>query len=505
MISKRHPPWFVFTLILLDMIAAAIGFASAYLLRFKILVVFVPPKGGYTPADYIMVLPAALAAWPVALNLFGFYSPRRRILDWPAVGQVFKASLVATAIFLAFLFAVRPASRIDPSQAASFSRIVVACWVFCSFLTVVLMRWLADRVANHFRRRHHVAMARVAIVGNGPVSEQIIRTLRRKPEYGRHLVGMIRPDADAEISNDALPILGSADNLLELVREHNIDELIITQPDCRSKRLQEMLAACERDLIEFRIVPDSMEMLFTDLSVEDIGGIPFLGLRETSLYGWNVVLKRVFDFTIGAILLALFSIPMLIVAALIRAGSKGPALYRQERVGVDGRRFTIFKFRSMRVDAEENSGPLMAAEDDPRVTKIGGFLRRYRIDEWPQLFNVILGEMSLVGPRPERPHFVSQFKQSIPRYMARHRVKSGVTGLAQVNGFSGPRGSIEQRLFYDIRYIESWSWWLDFVFLSRTFFCLFRPRTQPLVDHNGVKRPLEEASAPVPEAKENIG
>ena len=477
---KRHPGWFVAALVALDLGSVAIGSLAAYALRFHVLGKAAPPPGGYEAADYARLIPTALLAWALALKALGLYSARRRVLDWRALGRVFQASLGATGLFLAYIFFVRPPSTARPLEAAEYSRVATACWLLCTFASVVAARWAGDRLVHHLRRHRQVAMARALVVGTGEIARQVVKTLRRHPECGLYVVGVVAPDQSAasEAWGKRAAILGTTKDLMSLASERQIDEVIIAQPDLRGEKLRQLLAECEKDLVDFKIVPDMTELIFSGVNVEEIDGIPFLSVPETPLTGWNAALKRLFDVAVSGLALAVLSAPMAIIAWLIRRDSPGPALYRQERVGVDGRLFNIIKFRSMKDNAEAETGPVMARENDPRVTRIGRTLRRWRIDEWPQLINVFLGHMSLVGPRPERPFFVNRFKESIPRYMARHKVKSGITGWAQVNGLCGPHGSIEQRAQYDMRYIEEWSWWLDFSILFKTLFS--RPPAPPV-------------------------
>ncbi|MGB9693044.1 MAG: exopolysaccharide biosynthesis polyprenyl glycosylphosphotransferase, partial [Candidatus Sumerlaeaceae bacterium] len=252
-------------------------------------------------------------------------------------------------------------------------------------------------------------------------------------------------------------------------REHAIEEIIAAQPDLPAEELLDFLLECEKELVRIRVVPGLLESMLVEMSVEQIDGIPLFGLKETPLRGWNVVFKRAFDIVVSATILVLASPLMAVIALAVKLSSPGPILYKQTRVGLDGRKFKIVKFRSMVANAEETTGPVWASPDDPRVTRVGRFLRRWNLDELPQFWNVLRGDMSLVGPRPERPHFVKQFRESIPRYMARHRVKCGITGWAQVNGLRG-QTPIEDRIAYDLYYIENWSFWLDLKILALTLF-----------------------------------
>jgi Undecaprenyl-phosphate glucose phosphotransferase len=216
----------------------------------------------------------------------------------------------------------------------------------------------------------------------------------------------------------------------------------------------------DQECIDVKVAPDLLHVITLGARLEDLDGVPIININDVPLQGLNNVLKRLMDGIISVVTLALLSVPFAVIAALIKATSPGPVFYRQERMGLDGKPFAVYKFRSMTVDAERDSGPVWARRDDPRRTRIGRLLRRFSLDELPQLWNVLRGEMSLVGPRPERPFFVEQFKERLPQYMLRHKVKSGMTGWAQVNGWRG-NTSIEKRIEYDLYYIENWSVSLD--------------------------------------------
>jgi len=220
------------------------------------------------------------------------------------------------------------------------------------------------------------------------------------------------------------------------------------------------------------MVPDVLDLMTSSVSVKEIEGVPFLRLKSIPMTTWGRIMKRTFDLIVSLALLTVLSPLFLVIALLIKLDSRGPAFFRQERVGFDGGRFSMVKFRSMQPGAESESGPVFARSDDPRRTTIGSILRKTSLDELPQLWNVLKGEMSLVGPRPERPYFVDQFKALVPRYLERHRVKTGMTGWAQVNGLRG-NTSIEQRINYDVYYVEHWSFWFDLKILLKTIRALF--------------------------------
>jgi exopolysaccharide biosynthesis polyprenyl glycosylphosphotransferase len=216
------------------------------------------------------------------------------------------------------------------------------------------------------------------------------------------------------------------------------------------------------------MVPDLLEMMTSQVRIKELEGIPFIRVKTTPMGTWNQILKRSFDLVVAALVLILISPFFVLLALLIKITSKGPVFYLQERIGLDGKTFRVIKFRSMKIDAEEVTGPVWARKDDPRTTFLGRFMRRFSLDELPQLINVLTGEMSLVGPRPERPHFVEQFKKEVPKYLDRHRVKTGMTGWAQVNGLRGADVSIEERTKYDVYYVENWSLVFDLKIILKT-------------------------------------
>jgi Undecaprenyl-phosphate glucose phosphotransferase len=226
-------------------------------------------------------------------------------------------------------------------------------------------------------------------------------------------------------------------------------------------RMLEVIETASRDLVDVKIVPDLLQFIALRARLEDLDGIPIINLSDVPLQGFGALAKRAVDIVISVAALVLLIIPGVLIALLIRLTSPGPIFYRQERMSLDGSPFTVYKFRSMYHDAEAQTGPVWARDEDPRCTPVGRLLRRFDLDELPQLLNVLKGEMSLVGPRPERPYFVEQFRHRYPQYMLRHKVKSGITGWAQVNGWRG-NTSLEKRIEYDLYYIENWSLSLDF-------------------------------------------
>ena len=272
-----------------------------------------------------------------------------------------------------------------------------------------------------------------------------------------------------------LPVLGKPADLPRIIEEREVDEVIICLPEASHDELMHIISWCERERVGIRTYPDVFQIMAQEVSISDLAGMPLLTMRDVALRGWHLALKRTVDVVISGVGLVLLSPLLMLTALLIKLESPGPVFYVQERMGLDAKPFQMIKFRSMRADAER-SGPGWTTADDPRRTRLGTFIRRFSVDELPQLINVLVGDMSLVGPRPERPVYVEQFRQSIPRYMDRHREKAGITGWAQINGLRGDT-SIAERTKYDLWYIENWSLALDFRIIMRTMLKVFSDRS----------------------------
>jgi len=318
----------------------------------------------------------------------------------------------------------------------------------------------------HRLRMHGFGRDRVLVVGSGESARAIIQKIQWSPYLGYELVGVVNGhEPPGEVAG--VQVLGKADDLPAIIEKYDIQEVIIAPPEGTSRHeIVRLVSLSQSGSVAIKIFPDMFEFVTTGVSIDDLGGLPLLNVRDIQLRGWRLSLKRAMDLIGASIGLVLLSPFMLLMALLIKLDSPGPVFYYQERMGLDGRPFQMFKFRSMRQDAEED-GPGWTTKDDPRRTRIGALLRSKNIDELPQLINVLLGDMSLVGPRPERPIYVEKFRNSIPRYMERHREKAGMTGWAQVNGLRGDT-SIAERTKYDLWYVENWSLWLDIKIIVRT-------------------------------------
>jgi exopolysaccharide biosynthesis polyprenyl glycosylphosphotransferase len=355
----------------------------------------------------------------------------------------------------------------------SYSRIVFGLlWITASvtiFFGRAFVFWLEKRLYAHGRELRHAA-----IIGRNITAERIYVTLRDHPLLGYKIVGYCAEEPAPDGNELAgAKYLGSFTDAPEIFLKERVELALVSLNLDEHPKLYRLLQQCEGLTIEFMMVPNVVEVMTGGMKVKEIEGIPFIKLKHLPITTWGRIVKRLFDLLVSGVLLLIFSPLLLTIALMIKLGSKGPVLFRQARVGLNGERFEMLKFRSMIVGAEKHDEQAgLGIQDDPRQTGIGKFLRKTGLDEIPQLINVFQGSMSLVGPRPERPYFVEQFKSVIPKYLDRHRVKTGLTGWAQVSGLRG-NTSLEERIKYDIYYIENWSLGFDIRILLKTTGALF--------------------------------
>jgi Undecaprenyl-phosphate glucose phosphotransferase len=308
----------------------------------------------------------------------------------------------------------------------------------------------------------------VLLIGGSRVAERVMNMILASPEFGYRLHGVLADDYHASMPKGFY--LGKLERFKEIVRTQKIDEVIIAKPLRKEETILKLVEQCECEGVRFRIVPDFFRVIRSHAVIDTLGDIPLIAIRTEPLNMLsNQIIKRTFDFLMSLVLLIMFLPVFLILCLLIKFTSKGPVFFKQKRIGANNVEFDIYKFRSMTVQNPSHSDTIWTTENDRRVTSIGRFMRKTNLDELPQLWNVLIGNMSLVGPRPEREHFVEKFKKEIPHYKVRHLAKSGITGWAQVNGWRGDT-SIAKRVEHDIFYLENWSFWLDLKILWLTLF-----------------------------------
>jgi Undecaprenyl-phosphate glucose phosphotransferase len=365
------------------------------------------------------VLSASLVA---AVAIFGEFSPNDKLILYPLLFSVILSSIFRVA----YLFTIK------------------------------------QLIKNGFQQKS------VLLIGGSSVAERVMNLILAFPEYGFRLHGILSDDYQETMPKEFY--LGNLDRFKEIVRTKQIDEVIIAKPLSKEEIILKLVELCEYEGIRFRIVPDFFRMISNRTVIDTLGDIPLISIRTEPLNVLsNRIIKRAFDLIVSVGLLILFSPLFLLLGIMIKATSRGPIFFKQKRVGANNVEFDIYKFRSMTVQSPNDSDTVWTTENDKRVTSIGRFMRKTNIDELPQLWNVFIGNMSIVGPRPEREHFVEKFKKEIPQYKVRHLIKSGMTGLAQVNGWRGDT-SIAKRIEKDIYYLENWSFWLDMKILWLTIF-----------------------------------
>jgi exopolysaccharide biosynthesis polyprenyl glycosylphosphotransferase len=463
MSTPRHGDLLIPSLLVLcDALAIEAAFLLAYWLRFRT-VFFAPfgfqemgspPFSGYLTGSLVVVV-----AWIVLFNARKMYGARRNVNISDELINVVKVVSLGMLIVMSAAFFYRD---------FSYSRVVFGLvWGFASsgiFLGRALVRALERRLYRHGR---HLQQA--IIVGNEDLAEQVYTRLHRHPSFGFQIVGYFA-DAPADTSRrlSQAAYLGTVAGTPGYIRSQGIDLAFIALRSSDHPRLFDLISECEGMNIEFMMVPDLLDVLTSQVRVRDLEGIPFLRLKGIPLTTWGRITKRVFDVAVSTIILVTLSPLLLLIEVAVRLDSRGPIIFRQKRVGIDGREFTMYKFRSMVVGSEQYDREAgLGIRDDPRRTQVGRFIRRFSLDELPQFWNVLRGDMSLVGPRPERAHVVRGFIGTVPKYLDRHRVKTGLTGWAQVNGHRGDT-SIEERTKYDLYYIENWSLGFDIRILLRT-------------------------------------
>ncbi len=431
----------------------------AYLIRFHLI-----GHGGDVPpfSDYALQLVPILLVWAVTFRAFGLYRPHRlgsHLGEWLDIAKASTAGVVVLLAIMTFAF-----------RGYDYSRLVIAMFWVLAIVSLSLARAVFREALRVARRRGYNQRYAIA-VGGGDVVQAVLTMLRRRPDVGIRVLGVLSDKRDVAVGD--VRWLGGLDEVRRVLDTKQVDIVFVALPHAESARLADILDQIGDDPVTIHFVPDLAGLASLRGGIEEFESIPFIHLRESPLYGWNRVLKRASDLGIGALALLLAAPVMLTVALLVKLTSPGPVLFRQERMGLDGRRFGMLKFRTMRVDAEAGTGPVWARPGDPRRTPVGAFIRRWSLDELPQLFNVLRGEMSLVGPRPERPEFVREFRTRIPGYMLRHKVKAGMTGWAQINGWRGDT-SLERRIQCDLYYIERWSLLFDLKILAQTLWKGFR-------------------------------
>jgi Undecaprenyl-phosphate glucose phosphotransferase len=458
-VVKRYNRLLVIFYVVADALGAMAAFILAYLLRFEtVLTELVPVTKGQPPFDqYVSVLPYIAVLTPIAFHVQGLYRLRRgrsRVDDFFAV---FVGSTLA--VVLGIIGTLYYKAYHDPDL-QEISRPVWALFLLINITTAYLTREFV-REALERRWRAGIGLKRVLIVGAADLGRMVADKVIEHRELGFKVVGFLDDRAGGDhIGYRGLPLLGMLADADEIIRRERIDHVYVALPLDEHVKMLGVVEATNREGVDVHVVPDLLQFIALRARLENLDGVPIISLNDVPLRGFNSLLKRTIDVAISSVALLVMAVPFALIALIVKRTSAGQVFYTQERMGLDGKAFHVYKFRSMYEGAEDDTGPVWARDNDPRCTPVGRLLRRFDLDELPQLWNVLRGDMSIVGPRPERPYFVEQFKHRIPQYMLRHKVKAGITGWAQVNGWRG-NTSLEKRIEYDLYYIENWSVGLD--------------------------------------------
>ncbi|MEW6407152.1 MAG: undecaprenyl-phosphate glucose phosphotransferase [Patescibacteria group bacterium] len=453
---KKHAQFFKGILFLSDIAVIIASWVLAYYLRFY--TNLIPADKGISEfGQFFNLLVVLVPIYILVFRYIGLYRPMRSTLRAQEFRRILNGSFLSLLIFIAFIYLFRE---------YKYSRVVFFYFFIINVLLLSLIRF-GLRSFLIFLRKKGGNLRHVLIIGSGELAEEFVNRLLDHPEFGFKVIGFIANKQEklgTKIKN--IPVLGLYKDIKN-IKFNDIDQVVLALASDELRLTKPILESLKQEMVEIKLVPDLSPYFTLRKSVDELDGMPIINLRESPIYGWNELIKRFTDLIFSFILILILSPLMAIIAIFIKLTSPGPIFFTQDRMGLDGRVFKIIKFRSMKVGAEDITGPIRATENDSRRTKIGVFLRKYSLDELPQFFNVLFGEMSLVGPRPERPILMEKFKKEIPEYMLRHKVKAGITGWAQINGLRG-NTPIDQRTKYDLYYIEHWTLLFDLQIILRS-------------------------------------
>lgn len=440
----------------IDAIVIGAVWVLSYWLRFTLPVIEVT-KGFPKFSQYAALTPLVMILWTMIFSSMRVYESKRMLRRTHEAHLLLKAHGVSLLFFIALTYLV---------SEYKYSRGVVVYFGFIGAVALVSFRLILRNTLRAIRRKGS-NLRHVLIVGEGPSVETLVARLEKFPELGLRVIGVVTHEKSRAHKVAGKPVIGQFKDLEEIIASNPPDKVVIALSKQEYGELDRILSLLRDETIDVQLIPDIHEYVTLGCEIEDFDGIPIVNLNDSPLEGWGSVAKRATDFLVAAVTLALLSPLLALIAAAVRLSSRGPILYSQERMGLDGRTFKMYKFRSMQANAENDTGAVWAKAGDHRRTRVGALLRETSLDELPQFYNVLRGDMSLVGPRPERPVFVKQFRKEIAHYMLRHKVKAGITGWAQINGWRG-NTSLDRRIECDLYYIRNWSYALDWKIMFMT-------------------------------------
>ena len=442
--------------VLLDIVILVSSLITAYFIRF-----ISYTEGWYMDlTQYFETLIVLIPLYIVLYYMFGLYEPKRRKSLFADALSIFKANVVSIIVLLSILFVIK---EIHYSRQVFLIFVVLNC-------TFTLLQRVVIKLTLRKIRSKGLNLKYLLIIGAGSLGRQFVKKIKANSQLGYSIVGFLDDYVYNGKKVEGIEVIGNLNDLPKILEERQLDEVIVALSVNEYDKLRYIIKVCEKAGVRTQIIPDYYKYIPARPVVDEIDGMPLINIRYVPLNNIASALsKRVFDIVLSAFGL-LLCLPLFIFIVLaIRIESPGPVFFSQERVGLNRKSFKMYKFRSMKVQSEEKSDIKWTKENDPRKTRVGAFIRKTSLDELPQLFNVLKGDMSMIGPRPERPYFVEQFREKIPKYMIKHQVRPGITGWAQVNGWRGDT-SIKKRIEHDIYYIENWTFGFDLKILVLTVF-----------------------------------
>jgi exopolysaccharide biosynthesis polyprenyl glycosylphosphotransferase len=448
-----------------DALMAMLAFGLAYWLRFHVYPSYIPGGEQPAPGHYLAAAPVVAITVATVFVFMDVYRLQRGTQFIDELFSVVKAMAVATVVVFAMIGLYREGQF-------TYSRLTFTYWAIAATILTLLARYGLRRVRARSWRRGE-GIDRVVVVGSGASADLILQRIRMFPDYGYQVVGVIADDLKAGDAFGGVDVLGKASELRQIIGDRSVNLVFVAAPDMSQDDILQLVDSCRECQTDFRIVPSMLEIMTSRVTGDQLDGIPLLQFRHgLDVDAAKATSKRALDLVVSGLGMIVISPLLALISLLVKLSSSGPILIHQERTGLGEQTMVMHKFRTMRADAEAETGPVWAASKDPRRTFTGQILRRFSLDELPQLWNVFVGEMSLVGPRPERPVFVEDFKSRFERYADRHLVRPGLTGWAQVNDLRG-QTSVEERLIYDLYYIENWSLAFDLKIILITLFRVF--------------------------------
>ena len=447
--------------LLVDAVVIALSYSLGWLIKFATpLADTEPGVTALSVKTYFSALYFIVPGYVLLYYFFNMYTPKRATRRKYEIAGIIKANTVGTMLFMVVLYAFK---------IEHFSRFLVGLFYVINIILATFSKTMIRNALQYFRKKGY-NLKYVLLVGYSRAAEEYITRINANPQWGYVVRGILDDRVPSGTLYKGVKVLGRIENLLYILPENKLDEIAVTLALEDYNRLERIVDLCEKSGVHTKFIPDYNNLVPSRPYTEDLMGLPVINIRYVPLTNTlNWIMKRAVD-VVGALCGLIIASPIMLLAAIfVKASSPGPVIFKQERVGLHTKPFYMYKFRTMEMQKPSQEKKAWTVKDDPRVTRVGKILRKTSLDELPQLFNILAGEMSLVGPRPERPLFVEKFKEEVPRYMIKHQVRPGLTGWAQINGYRGDT-SIRKRIEYDIFYIENWTMGLDFKIMFLTIF-----------------------------------